>query len=165
MTVLDDQREWDELIAQIPLDTPVGDAARALADLLHDAVQAQRPWAKERLRSAMLAGLSKTWTAHTKKQRADIPTKTGTVKAIGGAKRRDAAGNLVHLQLPFDLMPFEELAQHRDMEATAGRSISENVRVQDRLLALREKVPTAKNAAEACEQLGLDPADVMAGAA
>ncbi len=165
MTIMSEQEEWDDLLAQVPLDATTGEAAAKLLALLNDAVQAQRPWAKDRLNEAVLAGLSKTWRAHVQKQRPKLKTRYGNVKQVGGAKRRRVDGNVIHVQIPFDLMTFEELAQHRDMEARNRRALAENVKAQDRLLALHDKVPSAKTPAEACRKLGLDPADVMAGAA
>lgn len=164
MSHLDDQAEWDELLAQIPLDIPTRDAVKRLSALLADAVQAHRPWAKSRMEDALLAGLSGTWKRHVQKQRPRIRTDHGDVKTIGGV-RRERDGRSAFVQVPLDEMSFEELVAYRAMHVSNLTTLAENAKVTDRLLKLHDRCPTAATPAEACEQLGLDPADVMAGAA
>lgn len=137
MTILTEQQEWDELLASVPLDMPTRDAANRIADLLTDAIQAQRPWARQRL----LRG----WQ-------------------VGGV-RRETGGEVAYVQVPLDLMSPDELGRYRAMHVSNLKTLAENAKVVERLIDLLEKCPTARNAAEACQQLGLDVADVMAGAA
>jgi hypothetical protein len=84
---LTEQQEWDALLASIPTDLPTREAAHKLANLLADAVQAQRPWARQRLNEAMHVGLAKAWRGHVQKQRPKVKTKNGSVKGIGGIRR------------------------------------------------------------------------------
>lgn len=161
---LTEQQEWDALLASIPTDLPTRDAANRLAGLLADAVQAQRPWARQRLNEAMHAGLAKAWRSHVQKQRPKVKTKNGDVKGIGGIRR--AVGNRTeYVQVPLDEMSFDELVQYRAMHVSNLTTLAENARVVERLLDLQDKAPKAKTPAEACRKLGLDPAAVMAGAA
>jgi hypothetical protein len=161
---LTEQQEWDALLASIPTDLPTRDATNRLANLLADAVQAQRPWARQRLNEAMHAGLAKSWKAHVQKQRPKVKTKNGTVKGVGGI-RRAVQGRSQFVQVPLDAMSFEELSSYRAMHVSNLKTLKENATVVERLLALHEKVPTAATPADACKVLGIDPADVMAGAA
>lgn len=164
MTILTEQQEWEELLAQIPLDLPTREAANRLGDLLADAAQAQRTWARQRLNEALHSGLTKQWRSHVQKQRPKIKTSNGEVKAVGGIRRTNG-GAPEYVQVPLDLMTFEELHAHRAMHISNLRTLAMNAKVVERLLALRDKCPTAKTPAEACRKLGLDPADVMGGAA
>lgn len=161
---LTDQQEWDALLAQIPTDLPTRDATNRLAALLADAVQAHRPWARQRLNEAMHAGLAKSWKAHVQKQRPKVRTKNGTVKGVGGI-RRAVEGRSQFVQVPLDTMSFEELSAYRAMHISNLKTLRENAEVVERLLALHDRVPTASTPADACKVLGVDPADVMAGAA
>lgn len=164
MSHLDDQAEWDELLAQIPLDAPTRDAAAQLADLLSDAVQAQRPWAKQRIGEAIHAGLSRTWRSHVQKQRPRAHTKQGDVKTVGGIRRR-VNGVTAYVQVPLDEMSQEELVAYRAMHVSNLQTISANAAVVDRLLDVMQRCPQASSPAEACDRLGLDLDAVMAGAA
>lgn len=159
---LTEQQEWDALLAQIPTDLPTRDAANRLAELLADAVQAQRPWARQRLNEAMHAGLAKSWRSHVQKRRPKVKTKNGDVKGIGGV-RRNVNGQPAYVQVPLDEMSFEELSRYRAMHVSNLTTIAENARVVERLLALQEQAPKARTPKAACRKLGLDPADVMAG--
>jgi len=161
---LTEQQEWDALLAQIPTDMPTRDAANKLAELLADAVQAQRPWARQRLNEAMHAGLAKAWKSHVQKQRPKVKTKNGSVKGVGGI-RRDIGDRTAYVQIPLDEMSFDELVQYRAMHVSNLTTLAENAKVVDRLLALQDKAPAAKTPKAACRKLGLDPVDVMAGAA
>ncbi len=164
MTILTEQQEWDELLAQIPLDTPTREAANRLGDLLSDAIQAQRPWARQKLNEALHSGLAKQWRSHVQKQRPKVKTKGATVKAVGGI-RRSKGGAPEYVQVPLDEMSFSELREHRAMHISNLRTLAANAKVVERLLALQDKCPKAKTPAEACQKLGLEPGDVMAGAA
>lgn len=164
MTILTEQQEWDELLSKVPLDTPTRDAANMLGELLSDAVQAQRPWARQRLNEALHAGLTKSWRSHVQKQRPKVRTKQGDVKGVGGI-RRMCDGQETYVQVPLDAMSFEELVRYRAMHITNLQTLSANAKVVEALLGLADKAPAARTPAEACELLGLDVADVMAGAA
>ena len=161
---LTEQQEWDALLASIPTDLPTREAANRLAGLLADAVQAQRPWARQRLNEAMHAGLAKAWRSHVQKQRPKIKTKRADVKGVGGI-RRTVDGATAYVQVPLDEMTFEELVQYRAMHVSNLETCAENARVVERLLALQDKAPKAQTPADACRKLGLDPAAVMSGAA
>lgn len=163
-SIIDSEREWGDLLDTIPTDIPTRDAAAMLADKLGDAVQAQRPWARTKLAEATHAGLAKTWRSHVQKQRPKVKTKRGNVKTVGGIKRV-ADGEVAYVQVPLDGMAPEELARYRTMFVANLQVSAATVKVLDRLIELCEKCPTARNAAEACEKLGLDLADVMAEAA
>lgn len=161
---LTEQQEWDALLAQIPTDLPTREAANRLAGLLADAVQAQRPWARQRLNEAMHAGLAKAWRSHVQKQRPKVKTKNGDVKGIGGI-RRSVGDRTEYVQVPLDSMTFDELVQYRAMHVSNLTTLAENARVVERLLELQDKAPKAQTPADACRKLGLDPAAVMSGAA
>ena len=164
MTILTEQQEWDELLAQIPLDTPTSEAAHKLAGLLSDAIQAQRPWARQRLNEALHAGLTKSWRSHVQKSRPKVKTKGGDVKGVGGVRRLHN-GRTSYVQVPLDMMSFSELVQYRAMHVSNLTTLAANAKVVEALLELQDKAPTALTPAEACALLGLDPADVMAGVA
>ena len=162
--ILTEQQEWDELVAQIPLDTPTKDAAAKLTDLLHDAIQAQRPWARQRLNEAIHAGLAKSWRSHVQKQRPKARTKHGAVKAVGGVKRTMGA-EVAFVQVPLEQMTLDELNQYRSMYVGNLSTLGANIRAVDRLIKAMAGCPEAKTAGEACEHLGLDVERVLAGAA
>lgn len=161
---LTEQQEWDALLASIPADLPTRDAAHRLAGLLEDAIQARRPWARQRLNEALHAGLAKTWRSHVQKQRPKVRTKNGSVKGIGGI-RRAVGDRTEYVQIPLDEMTFDELVQYRAMHVSNLTTLAENARVVERLLALREQAPRSLTPKAACRRLGLDPAAVMAGVA
>lgn len=161
---LTEQQEWDALLASIPTDLPTREAAHKLANLLADAVQAQRPWARQRLNEAMHVGLAKAWRSHVQKQRPKVKTKNGSVKGIGGI-RRSVGDRTTYVQIPLDEMSFEELVQYRAMHVSNLTTAAESAKVVERLLELQAKAPGAKTPRAACRKLGIDPADVMAGAA
>ena len=147
MTVLTEQQEWDELVSRIPIDTPTREAANMLGELLADAVQAQRPWARQRLNEALHAGLSKVWRSHVQKSRPKVRTKQGEVKSVGGI-RRMKDGQQTYVQVPLDAMSFEELVQYRAMHVSNLQALSANTKVVERLLALRDRCPKAQTAAD-----------------
>ena len=69
------------------------------------------------------------------------------------------------MQIPLDEMSFEELVQYRAMHVANPTTAAESAKVVERLLELQAKAPGAKTPRAACRKLGLNPADVMAGAA
>lgn len=164
MTIMTEQQEWDELLASVPLDTPTSEAASKLADLLHDAIQAHRPWARQRLNEAIHSGLAKTWRSHVQKQRPRAKSKTGDVKAIGGVKRTIGA-EVVYVQVPLEQMTRDELGQYRGMYLGNLSTLGANIKAVERLIKIMDDCPTARTAGEACELLDLDITRVLAGAA
>jgi len=164
MTIMTEQQEWDELLSQIPLDTPTRDAAAKLTDLLHDAIQAQRPWARQRLNEAIHAGAAKAWRSHVQKQRPRARSKQGAVKSVGGVKRTVGA-EVAFVQVPLEDMTHAELLQYRGMYVGNLSTLGANIRAVDRLLEIMGGCPGAKTAGEACDRLGIEVGDVLAGAA
>jgi len=160
------RRGYDVLLSEIPTDATPREAAVLLRSMLRDAEQAHRAWAQERLDDALLAGLAREFTNYRKRQAPRVEVKGGgSVKRIGGVRRRDAAGKVRHQQVDYFDTPFAEIADHVAQEVATLAQMSRNSRALQRLLDLQDKVPTAATPQDACRILGLDPADVMAGAA
>lgn len=164
MSLMEEQQEWDELLASIPLDTPTTEAANMIAGKVADAIQAQREWAHERRTEALHAGFARQWRAHVQRQRPKTATKQGVVKGVGGVKRRN--GNVTaFVQVPLDQMTREELTDYHAMYASNLSTLSANAKAVKRLLDVMDRCPTAKTPAEACQLLDLDLDKVLAGAA
>lgn len=161
---MSEQAEWDDLLASIPVETPSRQAVTRLGELLHDAVQAHRPWATDRLNAAVRVGLSHEWRRHTQSRRPKIETGGGSIKSVGGV-RRDVGGESGFVQLPLDGMFREDLVQYKAMHLKYVRSSAATVRVVDRLIDALDRCPQATTPREAAELLGEDIDAVMAGAA
>lgn len=160
------RREYDVLLSEIPTDATPREAAVLLRSKLHDAEQAHRQWALDRLEDALLAGLAREFTNYRKRQAPRVEVKGGgSVKRIGGVRRRDVDGKVRHQQVDYFETPFSEIADHVAQEVATLAQMSRNSRALQRLLDLQDKVPTARTPRAACEVLGLDPVQVMAGAA
>lgn len=154
----------NEVIAQAE---STGDRARLMQAKIEDAIQAQRDWAKAVERAAALDGYSqaiKTWLKRTRVV-VNINDREISKPRTIGTKRQDEDGQVVDLQLPFEILTFDQIRRKRREYLTSLNAYTDNLAVADRLLALAEMAPGSNTPAEAAKTLGITIDAYLAGAA
>lgn len=153
----DDRAEYDAACREA---WESGDSTRqrinSFLSMLHDAIQAHRPWAHEVEREALRRGAGSLLNRWNKAKNQIPVAYDGRVlskpRSIG-TRRTDESGDSYSTQTLFDFMDWSELAEKKREYLIQVKAYTANVAVIDRLLALHELVPTASNPADACKQL------------
>jgi hypothetical protein len=163
------RREYEQLMAEVVSEAEgTGDRARLMADKIHDAIQAQRSWAAGVQFAAEIDGYAAAVKAYLKRTRVvvivDQDREISKPRTIG-VKRRDKDGTVVDLQLPMEVLTFDQLREKRREYIRQLKAYTDNVAVADRLLALEEMAPGSSTPTEAAAQLGVTLDDYLAGAA
>lgn len=160
------ERLMDEVVNEAET---TGDRARLMADKIHDAIQAQRSWAMGVQYAAEIDGYAAAVKVYLKRKRVvvlvdDAGRQIEKPRTIG-AKRRDGAGKVVDLQLPLEVLTFDQVREKRREYLAQQKAYTDNIAVADRLLALEEMAPGCSTPAAAAKALGTTLDDYLAGAA
>lgn len=163
--------EYMKLMAEVVSEAEgTGERARLMADKIHDAIQAQRSWAAGVQYAAEIDGYAAAVKVYLKRTRVVVLVDAEAGRQIEkprtiGAKRRDDEGKVVDLQLPLEVLTFDQVREKRREYLRQQKAYSDNVAVADRLLALEEMVPGSLTPADAAKSLGFSLDDYLAGAA
>lgn len=135
--------------------------AERFATLVADAEQAHRQWARDVERRALLIGYGQIVKGHMKaKCLAKVKRRKSTSTIIGVP--RSVNNRIQWHQVAMADATLEELRAYRDMLAANAAGIRSNLRNIDRVIALHEQAPKARNAGEAAAQLGTSIEKVLA---
>lgn len=149
--MIDEYRQMLDEVCSGDLST--GERAAKLRDLLLDAEQAHRDFARDVLRDAQLAGLAKTIKAHQKAAQR-VTLKKATRSSVIGV-RRTSAGRPAWHQVPLDGVTWDELTAHIERAKTNARALGINARVAEKLLKLRDGHPSADGPGDALAEMGV----------
>lgn len=165
----DARREYETLMNEVIAEAEsTGERARLMQAKINDAIQAHREWAMDVERTAALDGYSAAIKVHLKRTRVVVNV-GGDRPAIKprtiGTKRQGQDGKVIDLQLPFEVLTFDQLRHKRREYITQVQAYTDNLAFADRLLALEEMAPGSTTPAEAARMLGVILDDYLAGAA
>jgi hypothetical protein len=137
-------------------------------EMLRDAEQAQRFFAKDCLDDALHRGGAAQLTAWSNGQKAgriavSYEGKVLPVRRIRGTIVRDDNGNPVHTQSQFDLWSWEQLEAKVQVYLANIRAYRVQLDTVLRLLELRELVPGANTPDEATNKLGISVEEFLIG--
>lgn len=164
----DERREFDALMLEVVSEAEgTGERTHLMAAKIDDAVQAQRTWAVEVQRTAQYDGYSNAIKAYLKRTRVviNIADREVSKPRTIGTKRKDQAGTVVDLQLPLEVLTFDQIRDKRVEYVRQARAYTDNIAVTDRLLALQDMAPGANTPGEATKALGITLDEYLAGAA
>lgn len=155
----EEREECDALLAEVIAATTItSERLDSFERHLNDAIQSQRPWARDLERSLLREGAAKEIKRYQDRNRAMV-SHNGRVlnlPRVQGTTVRDEEGRVFHQRELIELWSWEQIADKR-IEALKGqRTYSEKVAHYDRLLALRELCPESESPADAVKQLGLN---------
>ena len=163
----DARREYETLLNEVLVQAEgTGERARLMQQKIDDAVQAQREWASLVKRNAEIDGYAAAIKVHLKRTRVvvNINDREVSKPRTIGTKRTDDAGKVIDLQLPFEVLTFDQIRDKRKEYLAQARAYSDNVAMTDRLLALEEMAPGHATPAEAARALGISLDDYLARA-
>ena len=143
---------------------PTRTRAEELHSLLLDAEQAHRPWVRQILLDATLAGLGSIIKRHMK-AKCMVSTRKRTTTTVIGIQRKNNAGDLEWQQVPMAEATFHELRQYRLMLTANAATLRKNTRLIDRLIELETHAPSASTVGEAIAQLETTVETVIRAAA
>lgn len=149
----DELTEYRAILEEVSAGTrSTGERAAHLQRLLADAEQAGRPWATAALDDAQLAGLAKTVKAHMKASSVVTIKKAERSGVIG--VRRNVNGTEQWHQVPLGDVTWDELESSTRLAKSNAKALSITVRIQQKLLKLREDHPTTRTIGEALAAVG-----------
>lgn len=125
---------------------------------LADAIQAQRPWAREVERACLREGLAREVKRHQDRHRAWV-SHNGEVLSlpkVQSATVRTETGEVYHQRSLIEYWPWDQVEEKRAEALRALGHDRARVAYYDRLLALRGLSPESTSAADAAKQLGIN---------
>jgi len=159
--------EYSEMMEEVVLSTP--DSALRIAAFLsklHDAVQAQRPWAFDLEADIRRRGAAGEVSSYAKSRVApaliSFDGRLLTKPAVAGFKRIRGDGQKWIAQELITVAPWEELRAKRSEHLTLEKTYGSNVALYDKLLALETMAPGSANPVQASKQLGIDLEEYLA---
>lgn len=126
--------------------------------LLHLLCRHGSEWASEMLRDLQIAGAQKELNSYERRtQRIAVAYNGRTVSKPrkAGAPRRKSDGSYENQRTLIDFYTWDQLERKAQECVAFGVSNAENLHKFQRLLRLRDLVPTAANPYEACAELGI----------
>ena len=163
-----DRAEYDDLLRQVITDEErTSERTALMLRLVEDAVQAQRPWARDVQVEALAIGHAAQFKSFLKRDRALVNYRGELVAKprVIGVSRKGDDGSTYVVQEMFSALPFQELREKRREYLGNIHSYSGLVALADRLLALEEMSPESETPEDACRALGIDLDDYLATAA
>lgn len=156
----EERAEFDALLAEVVAVTnKTTDRLDLFEVKLNDAIQAHRPWAREVERHCVRGGLAKEIKAFQDRNRAQV-AHNGRVlnlpKVQSTLARNEESGEVFYQRELIELWDWQQIADKRSEALKARQGYTEKVAHYDRLLALRDMAPDAKNPREAAKALGLN---------
>lgn len=161
------RREYEALMNEVLNEAEgTGDRARLMANKIADAIQAHRSWALTVQWDAQVTGYAAAVKTYLKRTRVvvNIEDREVAKPRTIGVKRRDDEGNVVDLQLPLEVLTFDQVREKRAEYLRQQKAYTDNVAVADRLLALEDLAPGCKTPADAVAELGLTLEEYLAAA-
>lgn len=159
------REEYDALMAEVVSEADsTGERAALMDAKVADAIQAHRQWAMESEQAAKLDGYSRQIKDYLKRTRVVVALtekRSITKPATVGTKQMTSAGKWVDVQLPLEVLTFDQLRQKRGEYLRQRKSYDDNIAVADRLLALEEMSPGAVTPADACAAIGTSLEDYL----
>ena len=151
--------EYDEAVRESLLARRTDERTHRFIEVVQDAVQAHRPWAREVLSDMVYRGAASILRAEERRQsHATVEVKrdgkTVTVPRILGVRRPDKDGRMTFERALFDDMSVEELAAKRDEFRAGQKTYGDDAEVMERLLDLCIQAHR-ETPAEAAAVLGL----------
>lgn len=131
--------------------------ADALLDIVADATQAHRQWAREVERQALRSGLAsllKRWKKARDTVQVSVDGRVLNKPATVGTVVKDDEGEVWHQQVLMHDMTRDELKDKRREYLRQIRAYTDNVEVVDRLLALLDAAEGADTPRDAAAELG-----------
>lgn len=162
------RREYEAVLNEVLAEADgTGERARLMRLKISDAIQAHRDWASLVQRNAEIDGYAAAIKVHLKRTRVVVAIEGRVISKPRtiGTRRQDESGKVVDLQLPFEVLTFDQIRRKRSEYLTQIRAYTDNLAVVDRLLALAEMAPGSNTPAEAAALLGVTVDDYLSGAA
>lgn len=154
-----EREECDKLLADvIAATTNTSDRLGLFERLLNDAIQGQRPWARDLERSLLREGAAKEIKRFQDRNRAMVSHngKVLSLPRVQGTVARDEEGRVYHQRELIELWSWAQIADKRTEALKGKRTYDEKVAHYDRLLALHEMCPDSATPADAAARLGLN---------
>lgn len=160
--------EYDQMMAEVVAGADgTGERAALMATKVDDAIQAHRQWAMELEQAARLDGYAEETKRYLKRTRVVINVGEGekarkvSKARVIGAKRETATGKWVDVQLPFELLTWDDLTAKQVECQQQRQSYSDTLALLGRMFSLKAKMPDSHGPAEAAELLGIDLDDYL----
>lgn len=162
-----EREEYEDMMALVVASSKnTRDRIDLIEQLLNDAVQAQRPWARDVERQAMRSGLGKEIKAYQDRRRA-LVSHDGQVLNLPSvqARRVKAVDGEVYFQRELiEVWPWEQIEAKRAEMLVGQFAYTSKIAHCDALLALRDMVPGARTPEEAARMLGTTVDQWLSGA-
>lgn len=160
----DEREEYDTLLGEIVTATSsTSDRLDMFERKLNDAIQAQRPWARDIERSCVRNGMAKEIKGYQDRNRAMVAY-NGTVlnlPRVQGTVVRSESGEVHHQRELIELWSWDQIVEKRAEAIRGRRTYTSKIAHYDRLLALREMCPDAESPADAVRLLNLSLDDYL----
>lgn len=154
-----ERREYEALLTAVLTEADSTGERVALMDrLIDDAVQAQRPWATKVEESSRRIGYASEIKSYLKRTRVVVAIRDREVSKPRtiGAKVTNNDGKVVDLQLPFEVLTFDQIRDKRREYLKSIAAFKDNLSMLGRLLDLADAAPGTNTPAEAAVALGID---------
>lgn len=154
-----EREEYDELLAEVVAATTNTTKRLDLFEqLLNDALQAQRSWARDVERSGLRNGLAKEIKAYQDRKRALVAYdgQLLNLPRVQGTVTRTSDGEVHHQRELIELWTWQQIADKRADALKTRQYYSEKVAHYDRLLALRDMCPESVTPTDAARRLGIN---------
>jgi hypothetical protein len=165
----EDREEWAEALEEAWLSgETTEERIDALEGILHDALQARRYWARDVERECLRAGLNREVVAWGKSRQPMISI-TYKGRVISKPRRRgvavrDGSGIVTHQQALWEEMTWDQLDQVYANRLQQAQTLGDELRVIERIRALRTRHPQTASVAEALLTEGVSLDEWLASA-
>ncbi len=153
----EERQEYDEVMAKVIAHSK-NTAARLdlFEQLLADAIQARRIWARDVERSLLRDGLASEIRRYLHREQALVSYRGEVLNMprIQGVKTRTTSGVVVHQQAMIELCPWDQIIEKRKEALKAVGTYTAKIAHYDKLLALHDLAPDAETPMEAAMALG-----------
>lgn len=163
-----ERAEYEALLTAVLTEAEsTGERVALMDSLIDDAVQAQRPWAVKVEETSRRVGYANEIKSYLKRTRVVLTIKDREVSKPRtiGAKAKNEDGKVIDLQLPFEVLTFDQLRDKRREYLSQINAYTDNLAMADRLLALADAAPGTNTPSEAARVLGLNLDEYLMGIA
>jgi len=152
------RREYEALLNAVIAEADgTGERVALMDRFMEDAIQAHRHWAVQVEGAARRNGYAAEIKTYLKRTRVVINLNDREISKPRtiGTRRESDDGKVIDLQLPFEVLTFDQIRDKRREYLTQINAYTDNLAVADRLLALAEMAPGSNTPAEAAKLLGI----------
>lgn len=152
----DERVEYAEMMELVVACKNTTERLNLMGRLVNDAIQAQRPWARDLERAAVRAGFAKEIKSYQDRNRA-LVSHDGQLLNLPSVQDRRVTtptGEIYHQRELIEVFPWKDIEAKRT-EAMKGQSTYDaKIAHYDALLSLRDMAPGSRTPEEAARMLG-----------